>query len=263
MRRMHSLCFVLLIAIAACDPQVTLEGSDRHVTLTYNCERFRPLAITPADQDVVRTQAFRIARHAAARDDQESLHRLSSAYEASTFESLEMVVIAYACEHGVLDEVIRVPVFPDPGSAARDFAMPQLEFEPPFNAGPIVRLTDLRGSVVVLDVFATWCAPCREKQPALRSIAQEYHQKGVRFFGIVYKDSPERAARWLQKSGGAAYPFLLEEGSGMAAEWGIVGVPQLYVIDEKGFIGGRGFGYSAERLPAFLDSLVSIVPPDP
>lgn len=263
MRRTHSLWITLLIAIGACDQRVTLESADTQVVLTYKCEGFRPLATTPTHQKVVRTQAFRIARNAAAHNDQETLNRLSSAYEASTFEPLETVVVSYVCEHGVLEEVVRVPVFPEPGSAARGFAMRQLEVQAPFDGGPVVKLRDLRGSVVVLDVFATWCAPCREEQPALRAIAQEYQAKGVRFFGIVYKDSPERVAKWLRENGGAAYPFLLEEGSGMAAEWGVVGVPQLYVIDRKGFIAGRGFGYNAERLPAFLDSLVSVVPPSP
>jgi len=253
---------LVLIVTLACADEVTLADADASTTLTYDCDEMRSLAHTAADRAVVKEHALRIARRAAEREDIEFLTRLSGAYEDSDPTVLEGLVVAYACEHGVdAEEPPPPPVFPEPGTAARDFTLPQLTLEPPYDDGVPITLSDQRGSVIVLDVFGTWCAPCLEKYPAMAELAHDYRSENVQFVGILLNDSPERAAKWFRAQGGLAYPFLLEEGSDIEATWGLYGAPRMFVIDQRGLIVGRCAGcagrLSPDSLPLLLDSLLA------
>ena len=84
---------------------------------------------------------------------------------------------------GVIDEPRPVPVEPN---QARDFSLELLD-------GSAVVLADLRGKVVMLDFWASWCAPCREEAPALAQVYGEYQNEGVEFIGVAIWDSHQDA----------------------------------------------------------------------
>jgi len=92
---------------------------------------------------------------------------------------------------------------------------------------------DFRGQVTVLNVWASWCVPCREEAALLITLATDSR---LRVVGMNYKDQPDNARRFLGRFG---IPFAANgvDGNGRAAiEWGVYGVPETFVIDRDGRI---------------------------
>jgi cytochrome c biogenesis protein CcmG/thiol:disulfide interchange protein DsbE len=98
---------------------------------------------------------------------------------------------------------------------------------------------DLQGRVVLVNFFASWCAPCQVEHPVLMRLA---HDEGIPIYGIAYKDKPQDTRDWLARLGD---PFIRigVDGEGRAGiDWGITGVPETFLIDAKGRIRYRHVG---------------------
>ena len=93
--------------------------------------------------------------------------------------------------------------------------------------------TDFIGHVTVLNVFASWCAPCRAEAPLLAKL------KGVVLYGIVYKDEPEKARAFLNELGNPFSRIGIDEDGEAGAAWGVAGVPETFVIDAQGIVRQR------------------------
>lgn len=98
----------------------------------------------------------------------------------------------------------------------------------------VVSLSDHRGEVVVLNFWASWCLACRDEHRPLSEVAEEYRDRGVVFYGILYNDKPEPARRWIREMGGQSYPTLLDPGTRTAIDYGLYGVPETFFIDREG-----------------------------
>lgn len=111
-----------------------------------------------------------------------------------------------------------------------------------------------RGEVWVLNVFASWCAPCRAELPVLGDLAS---QGGVRVVGLDYRDTPELGAAFLKRHGNPYGLTLLDpQGKGSIA-WGVTGVPETFVIDRRGIVRLRHTGpVTAEDLRERLLPLI-------
>jgi len=113
--------------------------------------------------------------------------------------------------------------------------------------------SDFRAHVTVVNVFASWCAPCREEAPLLASLA---HLKGVALYGFVYKDTPEKARAFLDEMGNPFSRIGLDRSGEAGIEWGVYGVPETFVVDADGIIRLRHAGpltpdvLTGEILPA-------------
>lgn len=95
------------------------------------------------------------------------------------------------------------------------------------------------GRVTVVNVFASWCVPCREEAPQLAQLGQA---RGVQLFGLVWKDTPKKARGFLDDVGNP-YARIGYDGEGRAGiEWGVYGVPETYIIDRHGVIRERFVG---------------------
>lgn len=117
---------------------------------------------------------------------------------------------------------------------------PVPEFALPGVAGvPGLATADLRqGHVSVVNVWASWCAPCRQEHPLL----VELGKRGVALYGINQKDEADDAARFLAELG---QPFqrIGADGNGrVSLDWGVYGVPETFVVDGKGVIRYKHIG---------------------
>lgn len=127
-----------------------------------------------------------------------------------------------------LDPKRDIHALPSPliGKPAPSFTLTDLldPSRPVSNAG-------LGGQVYVLNVWATWCVPCREEHAALLEISRRHT---VPIIGLNWKDQRERAQNWLQQLGNP-YQAVAFDGDGRTAiEWGVYGAPETYLVDAQG-----------------------------
>mgnify|MGYP005992938427 CR=1 FL=1 len=108
---------------------------------------------------------------------------------------------------------------------------------------------------VLVNVFASWCVPCRAEHAVLSRMVKD---EGLNLMGINYKDKPEDAAAWLFELGNP-YAHIGSDESGRAGlDWGISGVPETFVVDANGTIVFRYVGpiYSDEAMAQLRDALI-------
>ncbi|WP_461155363.1 TlpA family protein disulfide reductase [Saccharopolyspora tripterygii] len=118
-------------------------------------------------------------------------------------------------------------------------------------------LNDLRGQIVVVNFWASWCVPCREEHAVLTSAATNYKQAGVTFVGVNYQDRRDSAISFLDELGrGDGYRYVTDPDSKLALEFGVFGVPETFFIDQNGKIVGKITGPATYPvLSAALDEM--------
>ncbi len=97
---------------------------------------------------------------------------------------------------------------------------------------------DLEGPALV-NIFASWCTPCRAEHPLLAHLAQE---QGVAIYGIAYKDRPEAANAFLAELGNPYRQVGIDQDGRAGVEWGVTGVPETFVLDSEGVVAFKHTG---------------------
>lgn len=111
---------------------------------------------------------------------------------------------------------------------APDFALPPL---PGHTQG--LATADLKGGEVQLvNVFASWCVPCRIEHPLISALAAQ----GLAVRGLNYKDKPEDALEWLRRNGDPYRSIGADRDGRVGIDWGVYGVPETFVVDGQGRI---------------------------
>ncbi len=109
-----------------------------------------------------------------------------------------------------------------------------------------------KGEVTVLNVWASWCIPCRDEAPLLVALAADPR---VRIAGINYKDQPDNARRFLGRYGNPYAANGTDDNGRAAIEWGVYGVPETFVIGRDGRIAYKLIG------PITPDNLDTVLKP--
>ncbi len=132
------------------------------------------------------------------------------------------------------------------GHPAPAFNLPAL----PGSGKPGLSDADLRqGGVTVVNIFASWCGPCRIEHPNLRKLAdnEALRAMGVRLVGVNYKDDPANALKFLSADGNP-YAAIGEDSSGRTGiDWGLTGVPETFIIRGDGTIAFKYTGPITEE----------------
>lgn len=131
------------------------------------------------------------------------------------------------------------------GRAAPPFALK------PAGGGEPVSLESLRGKTVVVNFWATWCAPCFQEHRVLVEGARRYGQDVV-FLGVIYEDEEPKVVEFLRRQG-ASYPSLMDDGGKTAIAYGVYGVPETYFIAPDGTIASK---YVGPLSPSLLQGFV-------
>lgn len=114
------------------------------------------------------------------------------------------------------------------GKPAPDFQLPRLD-----DPSRTVRRDELLGEVWMLNVWASWCAPCREEHPLVIDIAQ---RQLVPVIGLNYKDTRPAASNWLANLGNPYRASLMDADGRVGIDFGVYGVPETFIIDRQGIV---------------------------
>lgn len=178
--------------------------------------------------------------------------------------SLLMMVVTILGTGWILQS--RVPVtgttnggpLPSPreGFSAPDFTLDML------NGGQIT-LSDLRGKLVLVNFWASWCPPCRAEMPAIEKVYRSYQELGLEVLGVntTDQDSQTAAASFVQENG-LTFPILLDYTGAVSADYNLHGLPSSFFIDREGVIRSVVVGgpMSEALIQSKVEDLLQAVP---
>ena len=133
------------------------------------------------------------------------------------------------------------------GKPAPQFSLPQLH-------APEKTLTvaDMQGKVWMLNVWASWCAACREEHPILNEMAKNI---SIPMIGLNYKDTAAAAKQWLVQLGNPYASSLFDQDGRAGIDWGVYGVPETFIMDKQNLVRYKHVG------PVSMDDMQNILLP--
>ena len=137
------------------------------------------------------------------------------------------------------------------GRPAPEFTLPPLaELKTDGQPVPGLSSADLKGKVTVINLWASWCAPCRQEHPLLIELGKE---PAIRVVGINYKDTAENARRFLGALGNPYAAVGVDQSGRTAIDWGVYGVPETFVVARDGTIAYKLVGeITSQNIEAVL-----------
>jgi cytochrome c biogenesis protein CcmG/thiol:disulfide interchange protein DsbE len=173
-----------------------------------------------------------------------------------TLAAIALVVV------GLLAILSKAVLFPDSGPST---AAPAPDFELTTFEDQVITLSELRGKVVLVNFWASWCIPCEDEAKDLEQVWQEYKDRGVVVLGVNYTDTQPAALDYLSRLG-ITYPNGPDRGSRISREYGLVGVPETVLIDQSGTVVGltlnSGSGPEVARITGPIVQGSSFTPDD-
>ncbi len=150
------------------------------------------------------------------------------------------------------------PPPPKPANLAPDFTVPTLAGDSK------VKLSDLRGRVVLLDFWATWCPPCREELPVLQGLYGQFSRHGLVMLAVNQREDRQEARDFLSRQG-LDIPVVLDEDGRAAAAYKVTALPTVYLIGKDGAVLQHWTGYNpngeTELRKAIAGALAAPAPP--
>jgi cytochrome c biogenesis protein CcmG, thiol:disulfide interchange protein DsbE len=139
------------------------------------------------------------------------------------------------------------------GKLAADFKLPNLE-------GTVISLSSLRGKVILLNVWATWCAPCREEMPSIETLYEEFSKDRDFVVLAVSQDSAGRGAvdSYVRKNG-YKFTILLDPQNQVGDAYEVSGIPETFIIDRTGRIVAHHVGPYDWAQPEMRDALRELI----
>ena len=138
-----------------------------------------------------------------------------------------------------------------PTPAAPDFALPARD-------GGQVRLSELKGQVVMINFWATWCGPCRQEMPLLQQIHAKYEPLGFTMLGVNVEPDSAAAQTWLQGMP-VSFPILFDRKSEVSSIFGVEAMPSSVLIDREGRVRHVHRGYKPGDEAVYADLVRSLV----
>ena len=144
------------------------------------------------------------------------------------------------------------PQTPNVGTSVQDFELTDLNQNR-------MNLSSMKGSVVFVNFWATWCASCIDEMPAIERMHRTLSaNQSFKFVSILYKDDLNRAIRFMQQNG-FTFPVYLNQDESAARMFGITGIPETFIIDKRGMLRHKVIGPAEWDSPQALDMLRTLL----
>ncbi|MEK7677448.1 MAG: TlpA disulfide reductase family protein [Verrucomicrobiota bacterium] len=135
---------------------------------------------------------------------------------------------------------------------------PAPDFELELLSGGKFKLSDHRDKVIILDFWATWCGPCRMAMPVLAELAKKYQDKGVQYFAVDLRETPEKVQQYLtQEKLSIAVP--LDRTGEVGKAYQVRGIPTMVLIDQAGVVRECHVGFNPNLRELFQTKLDALV----
>jgi peroxiredoxin len=120
-------------------------------------------------------------------------------------------------------------------------AVPLADFSLPLTDGTNINTEKLRGKVVFLNFWATWCGPCREEMPSMEALYRRFKDRGLQILAVNVQESPRQAAAFMDQWG-LTFPVALDSRGNVGNTYGVMAIPTTYIINQEGEIISRVVG---------------------
>lgn len=118
------------------------------------------------------------------------------------------------------------------------------------------RLADLKGKVVIINFWASWCDTCKEEKPYIMDVLNRFSEKLV-YLSVLYNDKPSDAISYLKRSG-FNFPILIDDKQ-VAVAYGLTGVPETFIVDKRGILAKKVIGGVHWSFDDFVSSVQKLI----
>jgi thiol-disulfide isomerase/thioredoxin len=136
---------------------------------------------------------------------------------------------------------------------------PAPQFQLAGRGGKTVDLGKLKGQVVMLNFWATWCGPCRQEMPLLEGIHKKYKPMGFTLVGVNVEPDPKAAEAWLAKEMPVTFPIAYDTDSKVSKLYRVAGMPSTVIVDRKGNVRYLHKGYKPGDENTYLNHIRALI----
>ncbi len=126
------------------------------------------------------------------------------------------------------------------------------------SSGKAVNLADLKGQIVLVNFWASWCGPCRKEMPILEQLNKQYRAKGVTLVGVNVEPNSASAIDWL-KATPVSFPILFDVDSKVSKLYQVEGMPNTVILDRSGKVRYIHRGYAPGAENEYLDQIRALI----
>ena len=145
-----------------------------------------------------------------------------------------------------------------PGGRVAELYKPAPDFSLVDRQGKTWTLSELKGQVVFVNFWATWCPPCREEMPSMQKLHQMLPKDKFKMLAILNGDDPALADSFAAKLG-LTMPILNDQANKVGPKYGLTGVPETFIINKKGVLMEKFIGPAQWDSPAYIQMLMKYI----
>lgn len=151
----------------------------------------------------------------------------------------------------LISSCAKAPKVAEVGKLAPDFSLVD-------GNGKTWTLSDLKGQVVFVNFWATWCPPCREEMPSMQRLFTMLPKDNFKMLAILSQDDPKLAKSFAKKLG-LTMPILDDQANKIGPTYGLTGVPETFIVDKKGILREKFIGPAKWDAPVYQQMLMKYI----
>jgi peroxiredoxin len=164
-------------------------------------------------------------------------------------------ILKMTCRKFVVTALAAIALTPAMAGDAKD---PAPDFKLPVRSGQSMSLSDLKGQVVLINFWASWCGPCRKEMPVLDQLYQRYKPLGFTLLGVNVEEDSTAAETWLRDTP-VTFPILFDRKNSVSKLYDVTAMPSTVLVDRQGHVRYLHFGYNPGTENEYQDQIRGLV----